>query len=80
LEKSFQIGILKMDIRKAKALTWLTEHASIVDAEGKSIDRSILEVGPADYAMAGAEPQTLGLESNVDVDDDFSDDHEGHDH
>jgi trigger factor len=82
LEKSYQIGILKMDIRKAKALTWLTEHASIVDGEGRSIDRSILEVGPADYAMAGAQPQTLGLESNVDVDDDFSDhdDHDGHDH
>ncbi len=82
LEKSFQIGVLKTDIAKAKALTWLTEHASIVDLDGKDVDRSILEVGPADYAMAGAEPQTLGLESNVDVDDDFSDhdDHTGHDH
>ncbi len=82
LEKSFQIGILKMDISKAKALTWLTEHAAIVDADGKAVDRSILEVGPADYAMAGAEPPTLGVESNVDVDDDFSDhdDHTGHNH
>lgn len=79
LEKSYQIGILKSDIAKAKAVTWLTENASIVDTDGKTIDRSLLEVGPADYSEAGASPDTLGLGSNVDPEDDFSD-HTGHDH
>jgi trigger factor len=84
LEKSFQIGVLKSDIRKAKALTWLTEHATVVDPDGKTIDRSLLEVGPGEFGASSDAPQTLGLESNVDVEDDFSDhdhsDHDGHSH
>jgi trigger factor len=69
LEKSFQMSVLRSDIRKAKAVTWLSEHASIVDTDGKSIDRSVLEVSPTEFAEAGGS----GLESSVDVDDDGSD-------
>ncbi len=70
LEKSFQMSVLRSDIRKAKAVTWVSEHASIVDADGKAIDRSSLIVSPADFAAIGSDDETVGLESMVDVADD----------
>lgn len=72
LEKSFQMSVLRSDIRKAKAVTWVSEHATIVDADGKTIDRSSLEVSPADFAAVGSGEDTVGLESMVDVADDGS--------
>lgn len=83
LERSYQLPLLKADIKKAKAVTWLSEHATAVDADGKAIDRASLEVKPADFEEAGEQAQTLGLESGVDIDDDGHDhdhDHDGHDH
>ncbi len=74
LEKSFQMSVLRADIRKAKAVTWVSEHASIVDANGKAIDRATLDVTPAEFAEVGSDDETLGLESNVDVADDGTDD------
>ncbi len=74
LEKSFQMATLRSDIRKAKAVTWVSEHASIVDADGKVIDRSTLDVSPAEFAEVTADDDDArGLESNVDVADDGSD-------
>lgn len=70
LEKSFQMSVLRSDIRKAKAVTWVSEHASIVDADGKAIDRSSLLVSPADFAAIASDDETVGLESMVDVADD----------
>jgi trigger factor len=81
LEKSFQMPVLKADIRKAKALTWLTEHATVVDADGHVIERSLLEVNPEEFAEAGESADVLGLDSDLDVHDhDHDHDHEGHDH
>jgi trigger factor len=74
LEANFQMPILTADIRKAKAVTWLTEHASVVDADGKAVDRALLEVNPNEFDDAEQSAQKLGLDTA-----DF-DDHEGHDH
>ena len=73
LEKSFQMSVLRSDIRKAKAVTWVSERASIVDADGKAIDRALLEVTPNEFAEVDADEEILGLESNVDVADDGND-------
>lgn len=73
LEASFQMPTLRADIRKAKAVTWISEHATIVDADGNVIDRSTLDVSPADFAEVEADEELLGLDSSVDVDDDGSD-------
>ena len=73
LEKSFQMSVLRSDIRKAKAVTWVSERASIVDADGKAIDRALLEVTPNEFAEVDADENIVGLESNVDVADDGSD-------
>ncbi len=74
LEKSFQMSVLRSDIRKAKAVTWVSERAAIVDADGKAIDRALLEVTPNEFAEVDADEEILGLESNVDVADDGSED------
>ncbi len=77
LENNFQMPILMADIRKAKALTWLSEHATIVDADGKVIDRALLEVSPAELSEAGVDEDDF--ESDLDLEHDH-DDHEGHNH
>lgn len=38
-----QMPAVRSDVRKAKALAWLIEHVSIVDAEGQPIERAELE-------------------------------------
>jgi trigger factor len=72
LESNFQMPLLISDIRKNKAVTWLTEHATVVDAEGKTIDRALLDVSPSELEDAEESAEMLGL------DDDH--DHDGHDH
>lgn len=42
LERADQIPAVRSDIRKSKALKWLTDHVSIVDEDGKSLDRDAL--------------------------------------
>jgi trigger factor len=82
LERSYQLATLAADVRKSKALTWLSEHAQIVDPDGKTIDRELLKVDAA--ALAAAEDEAeLGVDSSVDVHDDGEDhvhDHADHDH
>ncbi len=70
LEKSYQLGILKTDICKAKAVTWLAEHATAVDEDGKAIDPALLIFAPSDL-----DEDSFGTGSTVEFDD-----HEGHDH
>lgn len=78
LERNYQMPVLVADIRKAKALTWLAEHATVVDPDGKTIDRTLLEVGPGDFAEAGMDAPGVGDDLLHDHDHDH--DHEGHDH
>jgi trigger factor len=42
LERAEQMPAVRSDIRKGKALAWLTEHVEIADEEGKIIDRAEL--------------------------------------
>ncbi len=42
LERNDQLPAVRSDVRKGKALTWLTEHVEIADEEGKIIDRAEL--------------------------------------
>jgi trigger factor len=46
LDAAEQMAVLRMDVRKGKALTWLIDHVSVVDQEGREIDRSLLEDPP----------------------------------
>jgi trigger factor len=75
LEKSYQLGVLKTDICKAKAVTWLAEHATAVDEEGKPIDPSLLIFSPTEF-----DKDSFGTGSTVEFDDHEGHDHEGHDH
>lgn len=42
LERAQQIPAVRSDIRKSKALKWLTENVEIVDTDGKPLDRASL--------------------------------------
>ena len=42
LDRNDQLPAVRSDIRKGKALTWLTEHVEIANEEGKIIDRAEL--------------------------------------
>ncbi len=78
LEANFQMPMLMADIRKAKAVTWLTEHATVIDADGKTVDRALLEVAPGEFDDADESAEVLGLDAEFHDHD--HDDHEGHNH
>ena len=80
LEANFQMPLLMADIRKAKAVTWLTEHATVIDADGKTIERSLLEVAPGELDDADESAEILGLDADLHDHDHDHDDHEGHNH
>ena len=42
LDRNDQLPAVRSDIRKGKALAWLTEHVEIADEEGRTIDRAEL--------------------------------------
>jgi trigger factor len=42
LDRNDQLPAVRSDIRKGKALAWLTDHVEIADEEGKIIDRAEL--------------------------------------
>lgn len=42
LDRADQMPAVRSDIRKTKALEWLTDHVEIVDEEGRAIDRASL--------------------------------------
>jgi trigger factor len=42
LETNGRMPILRSEIRKTKAMTWLVEHVAIVDEQGNAIDRESL--------------------------------------
>ena len=53
LERAEQMPAVRSDLRKAKALEWLVERVDIVDEEGRSIERSELELAPQVEAQQG---------------------------
>ena len=58
LERAEQVGAVRSDIRKRKALEWLVEHVSVVDDDGDPIDRAELEIPTEDAAETDTDPET----------------------
>jgi len=66
LERAGQMGAVRSDVKKSKALEWLVEHVELVDPEGRPVDRALLalddpgedgaEQPAADPGPAGTEP------------------------
>ena len=64
LETNGRIGALRSQIERAKALKWLVENVSMVDDEGKAVDREVL----------------MAVLEDHDHDHDHEHNHEHHDH
>jgi trigger factor len=62
LERAEQMPAVRSDISKGKALEWLTDHVEIVDSEGHSIDRALLEPGKPDADATGEDPLENAVE------------------
>jgi trigger factor len=63
-----QMPAVRSDVRKAKALSWLIDHVSVVDPQGQPIDRADLEPRPAvteasTEATADTEAEDHGAEA-----------------
>jgi trigger factor len=43
LERAGQVGAVRSDVTRGKALEWLADHAEVVDPDGAPVDRSSLE-------------------------------------
>ncbi|HUY86654.1 MAG TPA: trigger factor [Acidimicrobiales bacterium] len=48
LEESAGMEAVRWEIRKSKALTWLEDNIEVVDEEGKSVDRALLQSEDSD--------------------------------
>ena len=54
-ERAGQLSEVRSDIRKRKALDWLTEHVEVVDQDGQPIDRDELTIETEDLSSPSAE-------------------------
>lgn len=54
LERNDQLASVRSELRKSKALTWLSERAEVVDPEGKPVGRALLEPPTDQPADLGA--------------------------
>ncbi|HUQ38887.1 MAG TPA: trigger factor [Acidimicrobiales bacterium] len=52
LDRADQVPAVRSDIRKTKALEWLVDHVSVVDEEGRPVERSALDPIPEVAAAA----------------------------
>jgi trigger factor len=59
LDRADQLPAVRSDVRKTKALDWLTEHVELVDPEGHPVDRSLLTPEALTEAAAAAEPDSV---------------------
>jgi trigger factor len=57
LERTNQMGAVRSDWKKSKALEWLIEHVEVVDKEGQPIDRALLEPEPQSEVTAQSEQE-----------------------
>ncbi len=53
LERNDQLPAVRSDIRKAKAVRWLMDNVEVVDAEGRSIDKSVFAFDDAELGHEG---------------------------
>lgn len=42
LQRNDQLGAVRSDLKKSKALEWLVEHVEVVDEKGQPVDRTLL--------------------------------------
>lgn len=47
LDRNDQLSLVRSDLRRRKALDWLIEHVEIVDADGETIQRDLIDVTDA---------------------------------
>ena len=59
-ERNEQVALVRSDVRKRKALEWLTETVEIVDENGAPVERTSLEIAEPDGQadQDGAEPDS----------------------
>jgi trigger factor len=62
LDRNDQLPAVRSDIRKGKALAWLTEHVEIADEEGRTIDRAELMTPRPDTPAEQPEPAEAAAE------------------
>jgi trigger factor len=62
LDRNDQLPAVRSDIRKGKALAWLTEHVEIADEEGKIIDRAELMTPTPDSPAEAPAPEETPAE------------------
>lgn len=76
-----QLSVLKADVLKSKALNWLMEHVSLVDEDGRAIDRKDLQLTSDQQAAADEIVDRAELDHDEhDHEEHDHDDHSGHDH
>jgi trigger factor len=59
LERAGQIGAVRSDVTRGKALEWLADHAEVVDPDGAPIDRSSLEPPQVDAQPTDETDETV---------------------
>ncbi|HWH34041.1 MAG TPA: trigger factor [Acidimicrobiales bacterium] len=64
-ERADGLGAVRSDVEKSKALTWLIDHAEIVDEEGRPIDRADLDA-PGDHVAGDGDARSTGDEDESD--------------
>jgi trigger factor len=83
LEGNYQMNALEADVRKSKALKWLMDRVSLVDENGTSINRALLELSAEEEKVARSAIDDAELAGEDDDDDELDQDHpdhDGHDH
>lgn len=60
LERGEQMGTVRSDLTKTKALDWILDHVQITDDQGRSVDRAALDPTSPDAASSDAptEPES----------------------
>jgi trigger factor len=60
LEHNDQLGAVRSDVKKTKALEWLVEHVELVDPDGNPVDRTQLSTDAITKAIEDVEPTGAG--------------------
>jgi trigger factor len=73
LDRADQLPAVRSDVRKTKALDWLTEHVELVDPEGHPVDRSLLTPEALTEAAAAAESDSAEPTTDENASEDEAD-------
>lgn len=75
-ERAGQLSEVRSEIRKRKALEWLTEHVVIVDQDGQPIDRDDLVVDIEEFDTPPGDDATADPDAEIDETETETDDME----